>query len=376
MSGGRFYIYTLNNPEQSYEQHNESMRSLGSAFHLFQREKAESGTEHFQGYVEFARNVGFVQLKSAFPTAHWERRRGTQAQAIAYNSKEDTRIEGPWTFGEPKKLNNTGCSPGFLPAVKEGKRLHVMHEEFPDDMRKYPRYYESLRQLYPTVGRAEGDAPTIQLIIGAPGSGKTRLVREKYSREDLFVKSVDKDFWMDGYDGHPYVLIDDFQGRQNHVSLVNLLQLLDRYLQYVPKKGGHVWWNPEVIYITTNIHPANWYDYKSRIVHYAALQRRFTHVYNTDDDTMLTPVNDVGSSVAWHKFWKYETNVDQGPPYETGAIGYHATEGWVQEEHQITAKELEKKLQWKKGVTHWCPSDFAEVMDQEKNSNVSDDAPC
>lgn len=59
---------------------------------------------HFQGYLECIGKKSFSQLAAVngFSGAHFEVRRGTQAQAISYTQKEDTRIDGPWVHGQCK----------------------------------------------------------------------------------------------------------------------------------------------------------------------------------------------------------------------------------------------------------------------------------
>ena len=321
LHNGRYFVFTWNNPNLGPDEFHASFAGTGCGFLVFAREKGTNGTEHYQGYVEFSRNKGVRQLKSINSQIHWENREGTQAQAIAYCEKhcsncyrgldhhsEDVCLGGPWRYGEPVALSNTGMSVDFPNAVKEGKRMRELFELYPDDMRKYPRYAENLRQVFPPP--QPDSAPAVTLLIGEPGVGKTRYVHERETPNELFVKPCDRDFWMNGYDLHPAVLLDDFAGASNHVSLTNLLQLLDRYQIRVSTKNGHTWWQPKRIYITTNIHPANWYDYKDRMVHYRALQRRFTCVREihsgavVSDMSVYTP----DEPVPWIDFWDYEQN--------------------------------------------------------------------
>ncbi len=312
LHNGRYFVFTWNNPNLDPDDFHASFAGTGDSFLIFQREKGENGTEHYQGYVEFSRNKGISQLKSLNSQIHWENRRGTQAQAIDYSGKEDTRVDGPWQYGEPKKLNNTGVSPDFLVTVKQAKRLRDVYDSHPDDMRKYPRFAETVRSLYPPP--PEDKAPEVILLIGPPGTGKTRYVRSREEREDLYVKPCDRDFWMNGYDGHPAVLLDDFAGASNHVTLTNLLQLIDRYQISVSTKHGHAWWQPERIYITTNIHPSNWYGYEDRMIHYKALQRRFTQVVIFDGIYLpghqelpnVLRKDQLVDQVFWDEFWQYD----------------------------------------------------------------------
>lgn len=256
------WVYTWNKPNVGPDEHHASLAEVAPSFHVFQLEDTDNNP-HYQGYVEFKSAKSLRQLKLCNPQAHWESRRGTQAQAIAYCEKEDTRVEGPWRFGEPKPARRAGMSDDFVKEVASGKRLRDLLATHAEDVRKYPRFYEVLRRVYPPPQR--DTPPDVVLHIGPPGAGKTRSVREAHDAEDLFIKPVDRGFWMDGYDGQPVVLLDDFAGSANHVTLVNLLQMIDRYLTQVPVKGSFVWWQPEAIHITTNIHPANWYDWKDRM---------------------------------------------------------------------------------------------------------------
>jgi len=57
----------------------------------------ETGRVHVQFYVEFTREKSVTAVKSLLgdDTCHLEKRRGTQAEAINYVTKEDTRQSPP-----------------------------------------------------------------------------------------------------------------------------------------------------------------------------------------------------------------------------------------------------------------------------------------
>lgn len=73
-----------------------------------------------------------------------------------------------------------------------------------------------------------------------------------------------RDIWYDGYYGQPVALIDEFAGKASRIALAQLLRILDRYPIRVPFKGGFIPFIPKKIYITSNVHPSQWYDYTSR----------------------------------------------------------------------------------------------------------------
>lgn len=78
--------------------------------------------------------------------------------------------------------------------------------------------------------------------------------------------------WFDGYDGQPIVILDDYRGEY---PLQMFLKLCDRYSMQVPVKGGFVNWGPKKIYITSNLHPNDWYPDEDRFS-ISAMFRRLT----------------------------------------------------------------------------------------------------
>lgn len=94
MAQGKYWCFTLNNPESDLGQWPETVK-----YAVYQGEIGESGNYHFQGYVEFYSNQRLSALKELVPGAHWEKRRGTAEQAREYAMKEESRVEGPWEFG-------------------------------------------------------------------------------------------------------------------------------------------------------------------------------------------------------------------------------------------------------------------------------------
>lgn len=85
----RNVCFTWNNPEGEIDFEPTEMEYL-----IYQEEISESGTYHFQGYCEFKKQLGLARAKALLggATVHVERRRGSQAEAIKYCKKDDSRV--------------------------------------------------------------------------------------------------------------------------------------------------------------------------------------------------------------------------------------------------------------------------------------------
>lgn len=88
--------------------------------------------------------------------------------------------------------------------------------------------------------------------------------------------------------------------------------------------------NAEKIYITTNIHPRQWYDWSTREQQYPALIRRFTMVFwwkQSGTESTLIPRPDVDNTdeELWKHFWN--------PPGPRG--GYIRPNGHMEIENTV-----------------------------------------
>lgn len=96
----RSWFLTYNNCDVSFVSLVSLFTGTGGGIIKFvgQRERGESGTEHFQGVIQFKHQVDFNILKALDPAIHWEKCRAL-SQALAYCTKAETRIDGPWAVG-------------------------------------------------------------------------------------------------------------------------------------------------------------------------------------------------------------------------------------------------------------------------------------
>ena len=121
-------------------------------------------------------------------------------------------------------------------------------------MAKFPKFYDTVRSLARPVREIDLE---VRLNFGDTGTGKTRYAYDIFgNNDDFFVLPISNGtIWFDGFDGHLVVLIDDFTGAASKMPLCNTLRILDRYPIQVPIKGGHQWFMPNLIIVTSNVHP-------------------------------------------------------------------------------------------------------------------------
>ncbi len=281
----RNWVFTLNNPGQSYATY--ALNYTGHKhfrFLVFQKEKGDNGTVHYQGYVQFKSTMGMSALKKLDARAHWEPRKGSHRQALDYSTKLDTRLEGPWKYGIGIAGGTRTDILAFKEAIKAGKSEEFIADNHTSCYIRYGKGYDRLRQLYKPE---HSGVITVKLLYGETGTGKTLSGTEMAAEHaSWWEMPVDQKFWFDGYRGQEAVLLDDFVGAASHWRLDAFLRLTNPRTLAVPKKGGHTWWYPKTVVITSNIHPYKWWDFESRYSQLPAVARRFAEIwwYRKDED--------------------------------------------------------------------------------------------
>lgn len=145
------------------------------------------------------------------------------------------------------------------------------------DFNQYARFIKAVDRYRTYIQPRRTEDLQVHLFIGAPGTGKTRKAYEVL--DDPYAFPIGKELWADGYMGQPHVIVDDFSGQ---LRLVDTLRFLDRYAIQIPKKGSFVWWCPNRIIITSNIHPRNWFSWIGREQQEEALRRRIHFIWDFD----------------------------------------------------------------------------------------------
>lgn len=235
-----------------------------------QQEVGEGGFAHWQLLVVTCRKCTLNQVKQALhPTVHLEPSRSVAADAYVW--KEETAVEGT-RFELGTKPISRARKEDWAAVVNHAKR--GAFEDIPPDI--LVRHYSSLKRIrVDYLTPVERPRVEVRVYWGSTGTGKTytahseiRLLEAPYFDKNPLTK------WWDGYRGQTLCLIDEFAGR---VDITNLLRWLDRYPCSVEVKGYTVPLEVTAFWITSNLHPREWYP-DAPSAHQDALLRRLTQV--------------------------------------------------------------------------------------------------
>lgn len=154
-------------------------------------------------------------------------------EAIAYCSKDESRLEGPWIFGKPSPgqghrsdLESVGRR------IVEGASLRDIAEESPGCFARYWKGFIALQEF--TYKPAWREIRCFY-ILGPPGSGKSSLIYELFGYSEVYSVASKKHGWFDGYLGQRVLLVDEYAGTPEPETLN---ELLDGHPFRLAFKGG------------------------------------------------------------------------------------------------------------------------------------------
>ena len=140
------YCFTVNNPTAPIDTTHPQIGYI-----IYQQEIGENGTVHFQGYVEWKSKQRITAIKKfGYPwsTCHLEIRRGTQAEAIAYCSKEDTRDPSCMRVEVGTKSENGKARSysAMISAIAAGVVVDANNDEHLEEYAKHKRNVDAIQQ--------------------------------------------------------------------------------------------------------------------------------------------------------------------------------------------------------------------------------------
>lgn len=179
--------------------------------------------------------------------AHAEPTRSSAAEEYVW--KEESAVPG--TRFEVGSKSVRRDVPRDWEAIWDSAKRGDM-ESIPADVRI--RCYGTLRKIredYYVPTAIERDCV---VYWGKTGTGKSRRAWEE-AGDLAYPKDPRTKFWC-GYSGQASVVIDEFRG---NIDISHLLRWLDRYPVRVEIKGSAFPLSASKFWITSNIHPKQWY---------------------------------------------------------------------------------------------------------------------
>lgn len=301
MAKSRYWLLVENNPSVEPVFDPEWMQYM-----VFQGEMGESGTPHWQIYVQCKIAQRASRLKAWIPSAHIDLQCGTNEQARDYSMKDISYKEGhqsvclqePKEFGEFKPTRGAQGTrndlEALIDAVREcpSKKMKMVDEEFPVQAARYGKWAERVvRRSYYEDSYDEWRNVEIQVYWGPTGTGKTRDAKIwlKELGEYFMVTKDATTLWWDDYDGQVCLLLDEYD---NWVNMTHLLRILYSDQCRLPVKGGHMYARWKRVAITSNLHPDEWHP-NAKKTHRLALNRRLNKIidYNLPTNAGVDPLD-------------------------------------------------------------------------------------
>ena len=282
----RNYILTVNNPTQSDKEFSEYLKTLPHIkYFIFQREKGEeTGTQHYQAYLEFEVGKTFNTLKEYFPTAHIESRKGSKKQARDYCCKDDTRMDGHeiYEYGEYVESGERSDLNDITQMIESGATDREIQLAYPSQFFRYYKNIQQLRQVYLEAKFSDVFRHLeIIYIYGSTEKGKTRYVLEKYGYKNVYRVTAYDNSAFDNYNGQDIIVSEEFR---SSFKIEDMLKYLEGYPLMLPSRYNNKVACYTKVYIITNWalseqykniqreHPSTW----------QAFLRRIQTVYNFD----------------------------------------------------------------------------------------------
>lgn len=263
-----------------------------------------TGKLHVQGYVEFYQPVRPKQVQKYLRERKCACfvRKGTREQCRDYCMKENTPwydVNYPeWVKHGYRKEGTMSVSLGVYHQDRGARNdVHMMtdkikagaseREVFQECPTTYIKMSTGVKRAIGLVSmdRKGQHIPNfnVYVLYGPSRCGKTRYALDKHGPDNVYEPIWNgTKWWFDGYSNERVILINEYSGKKDQASLACMQKLLDGFYCLVETKGGSLVHSFETVYITSNIHPKQWYKYWDMIsdAEEQSLMERITHVIN------------------------------------------------------------------------------------------------
>jgi len=205
--------------------------------------------KHLQGYAQFKSMISFKQMKEFIPTAHLEPAIASDVSNYNYCQKEGDLFLEQGTRKKQGKRNDIHSACAMIDEGASMKEVATLNPVV------YVKYNRGLEKYKSIMIEPRTTQPEVTVLYGGTGTGKSYTARE--STTDPYIWGPEQLQWFDGYEGQAECIFEEFRGQ---LPFGMLLRLLDRYDCRVQTKGGTIQFVATKIFITSPVHPREWYQ--------------------------------------------------------------------------------------------------------------------
>nr|WCR62234.1 MAG: replication associated protein [ssDNA virus sp.] len=252
------WCFTLNNPT---EEERGSLKVLprGIAYLIWQEERGENGTVHLQGYLEGIRRVHMQWLKNNFNArAHFETRRGTQEEAIAYCRKDDTYTGGDRVELGEKRVDKRRAAEESkrerIEALDKLRRGEIRFRDLESEQLMHSGFLQAAKTILSTSLGPYRPNLRVITILGGSGVGKSYICN-KIGGDEL-ITYQGRGWFGNAQSQGDCLLFDEFTGG---IPFDEFMRYLDPYRNQLPVKGTYYPACYTTVFITTNVAPELWW---------------------------------------------------------------------------------------------------------------------
>lgn len=295
---GRNFILTLNEATLEYYQDVLNyLTGLSGFIYLLCTEHIGSSRKHYHIYVQYENTKKLTV--SRLHGAHFDPCFGSAQQNINYCWAKDAKHvrEGVTAIlideiGEPK-LKGGSWSVKVLKEMDSPDELPATYYNIFQKINNKRKSDEAFYEMLDMVERDSLRPIEVVYFIGKPGCGKTynayKYALSKFDKTEITKVTIQNNFFeFVGSDKDKCLVIEEFRPSQLHPS--SLLQFTDKYGYSCPIKGGYKYVKPEMIIISSIIHPARLYREEKEELN-EQFTRRITHLFEVTSNHSYFEVN-------------------------------------------------------------------------------------
>lgn len=244
---------------------------------FYQLERAPTtGEPHLQGFMISKKNCRLTGVKKMLPNCtHWEIMRGTVMQSVEYCSKSDTKIAGPWQFGDLPTGKGKGKRTDWSDVKEEIAAGHTKKQI----LLEHPHLAPCAKGIDALIWANKPAPPLcrdiqVWFLYGPTDTGKTHRAYTAFPNAFKVKGKYFEGKSFDMYDGQEVLILDEWSPFEWPLTLMNSLldkwecQLQCRY------ENKYAYWTKVII--ATNFAPTECYT-SVPVLQRASFTRRLTY---------------------------------------------------------------------------------------------------